>query len=786
MNLLLERLAGIAARRHWVFIIGWLIVLGGLLGLAQAFGGDFVNNYTISGSDSATGLNVLNSTFPQQGGYGGQIVFHASSGTVSAQESAVNQSVTNVSKLPNVIKAVSPFASGNSGAVSKDGTIAYASVSWSVNPSSLDNSYLDSLNNATQPARKAGLQVAYGAGAGQIGQQAKDITSEIIGLSCALVLLLIMFGSLIAAGIPLIAAIFSVLSGLALLGLIARLVTFPTTAPTIATLLGLGVAVDYGLFLVARHREQLDNGMQVEASIRRTAGTSGAAIVVAGSTVAVSVLGLYISGVGFVGSLGLAAAIVVVITMISALTLLPALMGLARQAIRALTARVRARKAGVTARQQAAQTAAATHQQHEHSAFARWGRMVSDRPWPWAVLSVAVLVVLAIPLFSITLGQPDNGTDPTTQSDRQAYDLISQGFGVGANGPLTVVVKLPNQSSSDNSSLLSGMQSDISKTAGVASVTPASVNSAGTTAVFNVIPTTRPQATQTTALVDTLRTDVLPKEHATSYITGTTAGAVDFTNKITSRLLWLIIAVVAISFLLLTAAFRSIVIAVKAAVLNILSIGAAYGVIVAIFEWGWGKGAIGLQSTLPIPAYVPMLVFCIVFGLSMDYEVFLLSRVHEAWLATGDAHRSVAIGIGATARVITTAALIMIVVFTSFVLNSDPTVKMLAIGMAFAVLIDASLVRMILVPAIMSLLGKRAWWLPRWLDPLVPNLQLEGSTAPPSPPGEAVPGDAAHGGAVPDGAVPDGAVPGQPGPADADEPSPSLPVNRPDGRPGER
>jgi RND superfamily putative drug exporter len=729
VNLLLERLAGLAAKRHWIFIVAWVIVLGAALGLSRAFGGEYVNNYTISGSDSATGLNVLNSTFPQQGGYGGQIVFHASSGTVAAQQSAVNQSVSNVSKLPDVIKAVSPFASANSGTVSKDGTIAYASIAWSVNPSSLDASYLDKLNNATAPATKAGLQVAYGAGAGQIGQQTNDLTSEAIGLACALVLLLIMFGSLIAAGIPLLAAIFSVLTGLALLSLIARLVTFPTTGPTIATLLGLGVAVDYGLFLVARHREQLDSGMGVVASIRRAAGTSGAAIVVAGSTVAVSVLGLYISGVGFVGSLGLAAAIVVVITMISALTLLPALMGLARQAIRALTARVRAHKAGLSARQQAAQTADVTQAQHERSAFARWGRMVSDRPWPWAVLSVAVLVVLAIPVFSITLGQPDNGTNPTSQSNRQAYDLISQGFGVGVNGPLTVVVKLPNQSSSANSSLLSTMQSDITKTAGVASVTPASVNSSGTTAVFNVIPTTRPQATQTTALVDTLRTDVLPKEHATSYVTGTTAGAVDFTNKITSRLLWLIIAVVAISFLLLTAAFRSIVIAVKAAVLNILSIGAAYGVIVAIFQWGWGKGAIGLQSTLPIPAYVPMLVFCIVFGLSMDYEVFLLSRVHEAWLATGDAHRSVAIGIGATARVITTAALIMIVVFTSFVINPDPTVKMLALGMAFAVLIDASLVRMILVPAIMSLLGARAWWLPRWLAPLVPNLQLEGELA---------------------------------------------------------
>ena len=726
MNRLLEKLAGVAARKHWIFIVIWVAVLGGLLGAKHALGGEFVNDYTISGSDSAIGLDVLNSTFPQQGGYGGQIVFHARSGSVAAQQSAVNQSVSNVSKLPDVIKAVSPFASANTGAVAKDGTIAYASVGWKVNPNSLDASYLDKLNSAVAPATQAGLQVEYGAGAGQIGQQTRDLLSEVIGLSCALVLLLIMFGSLIAAGIPLVAAIFSVLSGLALLGLLARVITFPTTAPTIATLLGLGVAVDYGLFLVARHREQLDNGMEVVRSVQRAGGTSGSAIVVAGSTVAISVLGLYISGVGFVGSLGLAAAIVVVVTMISALTLVPAFMGLARQTVRALTARVRARKSGLTAREQAAQTAAATHQQHEQSAFARWGRMVSDRPWPWAVLSVAVLVVLAIPLFSITLGQPDNGTNPTSDSSRRAYDLISQGFGVGVNGPLTVVVKLSSQSGSANNSLLSTMQSDISKTAGVASVTPASVNSSGTTAVFNVIPATRPQATQTTALVNTLRDDVLPKEPAASYVTGTTAGSVDFTDQITSRLAWLIIAVVAISFFLLTAAFRSIVIATKAAVLNILSIGAAYGVIVAIFEWGWAKGAIGLQSTLPIPAYVPMLVFCIVFGLSMDYEVFLLSRVHEAWLLTGDAHRSVAIGIGATARVITTAALIMIVVFASFVINPDPTVKMLAIGMAFAVLIDASLVRMILVPAIMSLLGAHAWWLPRWLAPVVPSLQLEG------------------------------------------------------------
>ncbi|HWG15164.1 MAG TPA: MMPL family transporter, partial [Streptosporangiaceae bacterium] len=406
------------------------------------------------------------------------------------------------------------------------------------------------------------------------------------------------------------------------------------------------------------------------------------------------------------------------------------LRSLAGTLVPAAGARFRARRAGLSAREQAAQTSAATHDRHEHSAFARWGKKVSDRPWPWAIVSVLILVMLSIPLFSITLGQPDNGTNPTSESNRQAYDLISEGFGVGVNGPLVVVVKLPKESSQDTQQLLSTMQQNVKSASGVASVGPAQVNSAGTTALFSVVPTTRPQATQTEQLVHRLRDTVLPKSHETTYVTGTTAGTVDFSERITSRIPWLILTVVAIAFVLLTVAFRSVVIAVKAAVFNLLSIGAAYGVIVAIFHWGWGASLIGLHTTLPVPAYVPMLVFAIVFGLSMDYEVFLLSRVHEAWVATRDPHRSVAIGIGSTARVITTAAAIMVVVFASFVLDTDPTVKMLSIGMAFAVLIDASLVRMMLVPSVMSLLGKHAWWMPRWLEPIVPHLQLEGSTEP--------------------------------------------------------
>jgi putative drug exporter of the RND superfamily len=729
MNTLLERLGGFAARRHWIVIVAWLVILGGLLGARHAFGGQYVNDYTVPGSQSSAGLDVLNKDYPQQGGFGGQIVFHATHGTVAQQQDAVNTATANVGKLPDVIKAVSPFASPDSAAVAKNGATAYSSVAWNVNPAGLDSAYLDKLNTAVKPARTAGLQVEYGGGAGQVGQVTNDKTSEIIGLSCALVLLLLMFGSLITAAIPLVSAIFSVGAGLSLVGLLAAAITFPTTAPTVATLLGLGVAVDYGLFLVARHREQLDTGMDTIESAARAEGTSGAAIVVAGSTVVVSILGLYLAGVPFVGALGLAAATVVAVTMLAALTLVPAFMGLAKGNVRSLSARISAWRAGISVRQQARRTAAVTRQQHEHSAFARWGRRVSGQPWPWAVVSVGVLLVLAIPLLSLQLGQPDNGTNPTSDSSRRAFDLITEGFGPGVNGPITVVTTLPNQSSSANQSLLSSMQSSLAKTAGVASVTPASVNKAGTTAVLNVIPTTRPQDAATSALVIRIRDDVLPKVQATTYVTGATAGNVDFTDRITSRMLLLILAVVAIAFILLTMAFRSVVIATKAAALNLLSIGAAYGVIVAVFEWGWGASLIGVHTTLPIPAYVPMLVFAIVFGLSMDYEVFLLSRVHEAWIVTRDPHRSVAIGIGGTARVITTAAAIMVVVFASFLLDSDPTVKMLALGMAVAVLIDASIVRMILVPAAMALLGRHAWWMPRWMEPIVPQLRLEGSAA---------------------------------------------------------
>lgn len=719
MNALLERLGRFASRHRWWVVGVWLVLLVGLTLASKSAGGNFVNDYTVPGSQSSNGLNVLQSDFRSASGYSGQILFHAEQGKVSDQSQAVAQTMKNVGGLPHVISATDPLTAPGTPAVSKDGTIAYGSVSWDVVPASLDKAYLSSLDKAVQPARSAGLVVDYGGGAGQIGQAPDDAVSELIGLSAALVLLLIMFASIVAALVPLVGAVFSVGTGLALVGLVAAAINLPTTAPTVATLLGLGVAVDYGLFLVARHREQLDHGMEVDESIGRTTATSGAAVVVAGSTVVIAILGLYVSAVPFVGALGLASAIVVAVTMLSALTLVPAFLALAR-------GRVRSRSERATAAH-----AADAERTHENSAFARWGRKVSNRPWPWAVASVLLLLVLAIPVLSLRLGQLDAGTDPTSQSDRRAYDLVSQGFGEGTNGPLTVVLKLPSGSQQQTQDFLSKAQKTLAGTSGVASVAQPATSSSGTVAVINVVPTTAPDSARTSDLVDNLKDTVLPGLGArASYVVGTTAGYVDFTEKVGQRMIWLILAVVLLSLVLLTIAFRSLVISVKAAILNLLSVGAAYGVVVAVFQFGWGSQLLGIDQDLPIPAFVPMLMFAIVFGLSMDYEVFLLSRVREAWHQTGDAHRAVAIGIGSTARVITTAAAIMVVVFTSFVLDSDPTIKMLSVGMAVAVLIDASVVRMVLVPALMSILGAHAWWLPRWLDRVIPDLQLEGPLEP--------------------------------------------------------
>jgi len=622
VNAFLDSLGRFCARRHWVVLVAWLVVIAVLLLLRGNFGGTLSNNYAVPGSNSQAGQELLEEQFPAQAGYAGQIVFSDPDGPISSQQAAVDTAMTNVSGLPHVIGAVSPFAVPGSPQVAEDGTTAYGTASWDVAATSLGQDHLHELDEAVAPARAAGLEVEYGGSAGQIGQAEHDRTSELVGLVCALVLLLFMFGSIVAAAMPLVSALCSVLAGLSVVTLLAAATTFPTTAPTVATLLGLGVAVDYGLFLLTRYREQIDHGTGVVESAGRATASSGSAIVVAGGTVVVAILGLYVSGVPFVGALGLASAVVVAVAMLAALTIMPAFMGVARTNVRSLRDRrtaSRSARDGTAPTAASAALAAASDRAHERSAFARWGRRVSDRPWPWAVAAVLVLLALCIPMASMRLGQLDAGTNPTSESSRRAYDLIAADFSPGVNGPVTVVVELPPGSSSqDDQSLLASAGSQLSSTPGVLAVSQPSLNSTNTVAVFTVVPTTAPQDAATTELVDDLRTTVLPEVPARTYLVGTTASYVDFTAKVSQRMPWLILAVVALSSVLLTVSFRSLLIPVKAAVLNLLSVGAAYGVVVAVFQWGWGAHLVGIDGHLPIPAFVPMLMFAIVFGLSMD------------------------------------------------------------------------------------------------------------------------------------------------------------------------
>jgi len=710
MHALLARLGRFAARHHWVVIGAWVALVAGLVLGNAAWGGSYVNDYTVPGSQSDRGTDVIAAEFPNQSTFVGQLVFH---GAIAQEQAAIQQSVVDTARLPHVLGTTSPFAASPP-AVSPDGTIAYATVDFDIATDTLGQDYLDQLDAAVAPAREAGLTVEYGAAAGQIAKRTNDLPSEVVGLTLAFVLLFVIFVSLVAALIPLVSAAFSVIAALSVIGLLAAAVTIPTTGPTLATLLGLGVAIDYGLFQVARHRENIAGGDDIVTAAGRANTRSGMAVLVAGTTVIIAMLGLYIAGLPFISALGVSAAIGVAATMLAALTLIPGFLGLAGRTVRPM-------------RRQSNIVRTPAGPVHEHGAFARWGRYVSRRPWPWAVAAVAFLLVITIPLFFIDFGQLDPGTDPTSDTDRRAYDLIAEGFGPGVNGPLTVVVSIPP--GADAQSLLAGTVSKLQGAGGVAAVTPPQLNPAGDTALITVVPTTGPRDDATTDLVHRIRDGVLPTVPATTYLTGQTAGYDDFTARTVERLPWLILAVVLLSLALLTAAFRSLAIGIKAAVMNLLSVGAAYGVVVAVFQWGWGSSLIGLDEKLPIPAYVPMIMFAVVFGLSTDYEVFLMSRVQEAYVTTRDAKRSVALGIGATARVITTAALIMIVVFISFVADPDPTIKMLAVGMAVSVLLDASVVRMILVPAVMSLLGDRAWWIPRGLDRVLPRLDIEGAQA---------------------------------------------------------
>ena len=705
---ILYRLGWWSATHRSLVVLVWLVVLGGAVAGSHALGGVYSDNFALPGTSAERGSTLLQEHRPSVGGQTGDLVFAVSSRTLTAHHAAIEQAMTRMRALPDVLAASDPLTRG---AVAPDGRIAYATVHFSVNPQQLGPAYLAKVGAAVAPARQAGVSVNYG---GQLGQAAKlknhDPRSEEIGIVAAIVILLLGFGSVFAAGLPVLSALAGAFAGLSGLGMLAAATTFPTVSPTLAIMMGLGVGIDYALFLTTRHRQLVIDGLAPEEAAARSLAASGRAVLVAALTVVIAMLGLYASGVTFIGKLGLAASVTVTVAALSAITVVPALLAFAGQRIDRL--RIRRPVAEASA---------------EHAGWARYAERLGARPWPYLVGGVVLLAVLAVPAFSMQLGHIDASADPSGSTAKTAYEELSSGFGPGANGPMTIVAQLGKPvtgggrgASAGRQQLAGQLHAALAATPDVAEVSTVKATPDGALLYATVLPQTGPQDAATDQLMNVLQNDTLPgvlhASGSTGYVTGSVAGQLQFRDVLSSRLPYVIAAVIVAAFVLLLAAFRSPVLAAKAAVLNLLSIGAAWGVVVAVFQWGWGSSLLGVSEKVPIESYAPMIIFAIVFGLSMDYEVFLLSRVREAWLRTGDNRQSVASGLARTARVITCAAAIMVCVFAAFLLSSNVVIKMLALGLALAVLIDASVIRLVVVPTAMFVLGRYNWWAPRWLS----------------------------------------------------------------------
>ncbi|MFD8784520.1 MMPL family transporter [Kitasatospora sp. NPDC059599] len=718
----LRRLGEWCARHTVIVIVLWIVALAGVQAANKTIGGTYSDDFSLPGTQAQQGRDVLQAHEPAAAGTSSQVVLHDPA-QLGGFQPQIAQAVSSLQQLPHVVSVQSPLPppgqpSPPGGPLSADGTTGYITVRFDTAPTLLGTEYLAGVDEAVAPLREAGVQVEYGGPLGELARPAPDDrASEAIGFAVAIVVLLVGFGSVVAAGLPLLTALFAAVVGLGVLGLIAALSTFATVAPTLATMIGIGVGIDYALFLLTRHRQNLMDGVDPVASAGQAVATSGRAVLVSGCTVIIALSGLSVSGISFIAKLGAAAAVTVVSAVLGALTLLPALMGaIGRRMDRVCVRRPIAEAGGDGG--------------VEGGSWHRYARRVEANPWRYLAVGVAVLAVLSIPLFSIQLGHIDDGADSTSFTDRRAYDLMSAAFGPGSNGPLTVVVDQSAVPAGSRPAVLAAVQQSLTGVPGAASSTPLQTSPDGAVLFGTVVPADRPQDRATTDLVNRLSDTVLPDAvagtGARTYVTGNTAAQVDFLDIVASRLALIIAVVVGLAFLVILVVFRGLLVAVKAAVLNLLSIAASYGVVVAVFQWGWGGQALGVSGKVPIESYVPMMMFAIVFGLSMDYEIFLLSRVHEAWLRTGRSRDAVAHALEITARVITCAALIMVSVFAAFIVSDNIVIKMMGLGLAVSVLVDATVVRLLLVPAVMTLLGAKAWWTPRWLDRVLPHLDTEG------------------------------------------------------------
>jgi RND superfamily putative drug exporter len=718
MTGVLYGLAQFCLKRRFVVLGVWFVVTVALVTISHGLGDNTNDNLSLPGTDSQRATDALRHSFPAQANGTSPIVLHASSGQLTDQKyaNAINQAVTNLTKNQDVSSAISPLSQQGATQLSQNKATGYISVTLSVSPGSLsEGSAQNLIDAAAKPAEAAGLEVETGGQLGQKVSKPSTESSELIGILAAMVILTITFGTVASMLLPIVTAIFALLSTLAVIRMLGHVATVPTVAPTLATMIGLGVGIDYSLFIVTRHFRGLHDGLSMNESIARSVATSGGAVFFAGGTVTIALVSLAVAGIPLVTTMGLMAAIAVVIAVLAALTLLPAELGILGPRINSLRVRH-----------------PATDEEVRRGMWAKLAHEISRRPIPAGLLALVILIPLTIPLLSLSLGQQDVAKLSTTTTARRAYDLITNNFGPGINGPLLMVATLgsPAQNGSKDPRLAT-LQKDVSSAAGVAGVSPMQVDKAGTTAFFNAISKAGPAEKQTTDLVNSLRRSVIPSaEKGTNMhadVGGSTAAYDDLATKISSKLPLQILVVIALSFVLLILAFRTLVVPPQAAVMNLLSIGASYGVLTAIFQYGWLSGVIGLGGSVPIVSYVPLFMFAILFGLSMDYEVFLVSQIEEHVQEGEDNRTSVVSGLVTSARVITAAALIMVFVFGSFLLNGDPTVKQFGVGLAVAVILDATVVRCLLVPALMILMGEHNWFFPRWLDRITPRVSIEGA-----------------------------------------------------------
>jgi putative drug exporter of the RND superfamily len=702
-------LARFCYRRRWLVVFAWVVALVAMNVLSASLGPNFSTNFSAPDTESSRATKLLAAQFKAQSGDTVQVAMR---GTPSMNDPAVRTQVgelrTALAGVPHVTAVSDPYATP--GAISKSGRIALANAQLDTEAHSIPNSVGQQMIGVAEKYSGDALQVHLGGQLIMQSERPKPPASEIIGILAAVVILLIAFGSVLATVVPIAVALAGIAVGLPIIGLLTHVYPLQSFSTTLATMIGIGVGIDYALFVVTRYRQALQAGHDPETAVVTAIDTSGRAVVFAGMTVIIALLGMLAIGLAFISGLGMGAASVVAVTVLAAVTLLPAILGFVGTNIDRLSL--------PWVHHEATDRVTVWH---------RWSRFVQRHSWPLALVGLLVMLVLSAPVLSMRLGFGDAGNNPTSSQSRQAYDLLSEGFGPGFNGPFVLAVDLPGH---NDAGVLTALGTAVAQTPDVATVTPAITSPSGSTAVIRVYPETAPQDEATSNLLTRLRDDVIPKAVAGTgaqvYVGGFAATADDFAALLAARLPVFIGVVLLLSFLLLMVVFRSLLVPLKAAIMNLLSVGAAYGVVVAIFQWGWGKDLVGVAKEGPIQAFMPMMMFAILFGLSMDYEVFLLSRIREEYLRSGDNATAVADGLSATARVITAAAAIMCTFFLSFVLGDNVIIKLFGIGFSVAIFIDATLVRLVIVPSSMELLGDANWWLPGWLDRILPHLDVEG------------------------------------------------------------